>query len=177
VHRLAALAEAVDVDNHDQVVETGERRVLEGLPHRALGHLAVSAERPDAVRDAVEALPGEGDADRDRQALAERAGRHVHPGQNRGRVSLEPAPELPEGEELLVRDRAGRLVDRVDEGRGVPLREDQVVVGRVLGVVEVVAEVLVDQDRHQVGRRHRGRGVPRLGDRGRADGIDPQLLT
>ena len=49
-------------------------------------------------------------------------------------MALEPAAELAEGEQLLVRDRAGRLEERVDERRGVALGEDQVVVRRVVGV-------------------------------------------
>ena len=78
-HRLAALAEAVHVDDRREVVELEVRGVLERLPHRALGHLAVAAEHPHAVRDAVEVLAGERHADADRQALAERAGRDVDP--------------------------------------------------------------------------------------------------
>jgi hypothetical protein len=54
VHRLAALAEPVDVDDRDQVVELVVRGVLERLPLGALGNLAVAAERPDAERQPVE---------------------------------------------------------------------------------------------------------------------------
>ena len=83
VHRLAALAEPVDVDDRRQVVELVERGVLGRLPHRALGHLAVAADHPDAERQPVEPLAGERHADADRQALPERAGGHVDPGQHR----------------------------------------------------------------------------------------------
>ena len=79
VHRLAALAEPVDVDDRRQVVELLVGGVLEGLPHRALGHLAVAAQHPDPVRKLVEPLAGERDADREGKALAERAGRDVDP--------------------------------------------------------------------------------------------------
>ena len=79
VHRLAALAEPVHVDDRGQVLELVERGVLERLPHRALGHLAVAAQAPDAVREPVEVLAGERHADRDRQPLAERAGGDVDP--------------------------------------------------------------------------------------------------
>jgi hypothetical protein len=115
VHGLAPLAEAVDVDDGRKVVEPAERRMLEGLPHRALGDLAVSAEAPYAVRKPVELLPGEGDADRDRQALAERAGRDVHPRQYRSGVAFEAASHLPESEELFLADRSRRFVDRVEQ--------------------------------------------------------------
>jgi hypothetical protein len=71
VHRLSALAEPVDVDDRGQVVELLVGAVLEGLPHRALGHLAVTAECPDPVRKLVEPLAGQRDADRKGKALAE----------------------------------------------------------------------------------------------------------
>ena len=51
-----------------------------------------------------------------------------------------------------------------------------VVVG-VLGVLVVELEVLLQQDRHQVGRRHRGRRVAGVGGRGGADRVDAQLLA
>ena len=155
----------------------GERGVLERLPHRALRELAVAAEAPDAVGKPIEPLAGERDADRDRQALAERAGRDVDPGDLRSRMSLEPRPELAERQQLLVRDRAGGLEDRVEQRRRVTLREDQVVVARVVRAVEVVAEVLREQDGHEVRGRHRGRRMARLGNGRRADRIDAQLLA
>ena len=66
---------------------------------------------PHAVRQPVELLAGERDADRDRQALPERAGRDVDPGDLRRRVALEPRAELAERQQLLVRDRARGLED------------------------------------------------------------------
>ena len=141
VHGRAALAEPVDVDDRDQVVEAGVAGLLEGLPHRALGELGVAAEHPDAEVGALEPLAGERDADRDRQALAERAGGDVDPGDLRRRVALQARAELAEGEQLLVVDRAGHLVHAVEQRRGVALGEDEVVVGRVLGRREVVAQV------------------------------------
>ena len=106
VHGRAALAEPVDVDDRDQVVEAGVAGVLEGLPHRALGELGVAAEDPDPEVGLLEPLAGERDPDRDRQALAERAGGDVDPGDLRGRVALQAGAELAEGEQLLVVDRA-----------------------------------------------------------------------
>ena len=115
---------------------------LERLPHRALGHLRVAAQRPDPVRQAVEVLAGVGDANRDRQSLAQRSGGHVDPRQDGRRVALDPAAEPAEGEHLLVLDGAGRLVHGVQQRRGVALGEDQVVVARVVRRVEVVVQVL-----------------------------------
>jgi hypothetical protein len=45
------LAEAVAVDDRDQVVEAGVRGVRDGLSRRAFGELAVSGEARDAVED------------------------------------------------------------------------------------------------------------------------------
>ena len=55
-HCLAALPEAVDVDDRRQVVELVVRRVLEGLPDGALGGLAVSEEHPRAIGKPGEVL-------------------------------------------------------------------------------------------------------------------------
>ena len=105
-HRLAGLAQAVDVDDRDDVVQALPAGVLEGLPHRALGHLGVAAQAPHAVGQLVEMAAGHRDADRDRQALAERARRHVRRRDPRRGVALEPGVQLAEGQELLVVDRA-----------------------------------------------------------------------
>ena len=176
-HRLARLPEAVDVDDRGQVVEAVEGGVLERLPHRALGHLGVAAQAPHAVGQAVELLARQGDADGDRQALAERAGGHVDPRDDRDRVALELRPEPAEREQLLVGDRPRGLEHRVVERRRVALGEDQVVVVGVPGVLVVEVEVLLHQHRHQVGRRHRRRRVAGVGGRRRADRVDAQLLA
>ena len=52
-HRLPALPQAVNVDDSGEIVQADEAGVLERLPHGALGHLAVAAEDPDAVREPV----------------------------------------------------------------------------------------------------------------------------
>ena len=152
-------------------------RVLERLPDRSFGHLAVAAQHPDAVGQLVEALAGERDADADRQALAERAGRHVDPRQHRSGMALEAAPELAERQQLLVGDRAGGLEEAVVERRGVSLGEDQVVVAGIVGAGEVVAQVLGEQHGHQVGGRHRRRRMARAGGVARPDRVDAELLS
>src|SRR5207249_10082052 len=93
VHGLAALPEPVDVDDGGQVVEPVEGRVLERLPHRALGDLAIAAKHPDAVRKPVELLAGERDPEAVRKSLPERAGRDIDPRNLGSRMSLQPAAE------------------------------------------------------------------------------------
>src|SRR4029453_2041602 len=55
--------------------------------------------------------------------------------------------------------------------------KDQPVVRGALRVVEVVAEVLVDEDGHEIGGGHGGGRMPRLRRRAAAHGIDAQLLS
>ena len=177
-HGLAGLAEAVDVEDRAEVVELVVARVLERLPHRALGHLGVAAQGPDAVGQAIEPLAGERDADGDRQALAERPGRHVGGRDPRRRVPLQAAAELPERQQLGVVDDPRRLEHRVVERRRMSLGEDQVVVPGVLQVARVHAqEAAVEQHRHQIGGRHRGGGVSGARRRAAADGVHTQLLS
>src|SRR6476661_9683750 len=98
--------------------------MLERLPHRALGHLAVSAEHPHVRWEPVEEFRGEAHADPDGKALAERARRDVDPRDDRRRMPFEHAAELAVGEELIVADRPNRAEDRVVQGRRMTLRED-----------------------------------------------------
>ncbi len=150
--------------------------MIEGLPDRALGHLAVTAEAPDPRRRAVEPLAGERQARGHRQALAERARGDVDPGQHRRGVALEPAAELAEAEQLVVVDRPGRLEARIEERRGVALGEDQVVVRGVARVLEVEPEVAVEQHGHQLGCGHRRGRVARAAGIAAANRVHPQLL-
>src|SRR5215469_17394978 len=48
--RRASLAKTVYVNDRGQVAQPVVRRLVERLPHRALGHLAITAQHPDAVR-------------------------------------------------------------------------------------------------------------------------------
>ena len=86
----AALAEAVHVDDRGEVAQVVVGGLVQGLPDRPLGHLAVPAQHPDPVRQFVEVPAGQGHPDPVRQPLAERAGGHVDPRQHRGGVALQP---------------------------------------------------------------------------------------
>ncbi len=147
-------------------------------PHRALGQLAVPAQHPDAVPGALESLAGQGDADADRQALAERAGGGLHPREPlRGGMPFETAVQHAEGEQFGVVDGSRGLVGGVEQGRGVALGQDEAVVAGVGGAVEVVVEVVGEQDGHQVGGGHGGGGVSGARGIGGPHTVHAQLLS
>jgi hypothetical protein len=173
-HGGAALPLAVGVDDRDQVAETVVAGAFERLPHRPLGQLTVAAQHPDPRRAPPEPGP-QGHADRHRQALAERPGGHVHPGQARRRVPFEPAARPAEGEQLVVGDGPGRLEHSVQQRSGVALGEDEAVVAGMGWAGEVVAQVAAQQHGHEVGGRQRRGRVAGAGGGGGPDHVDPEL--
>jgi hypothetical protein len=116
VHRLAALPEPVHVDDDGQVVESPVGRVFERLPDRSLRHLAVADQHPDPVWAWIDGLRRESDADTDGQAETQRAGGDVDPRDRRARMPLEATAEAPHRQELLVADRPGRRIERIEKG-------------------------------------------------------------
>src|SRR5437879_9334563 len=64
------LAEAIDVENGGEVGEAVEAGLVQPLPDRAFGQLAIARKGPDVIREAVELATGERDSDGKRQALA-----------------------------------------------------------------------------------------------------------
>ena len=171
-----ALAEAVDVDDRDQVGQLVVGGLVEGLPDGPFGHLAVPAQHPHPVRELVEVLAGQGDPYPVGEALAQGPGGDVHPRQVRRGVALEPGSEAPvPGHQLLVGHDPDRLVDRVEQRGGMALGEDQVVVGVIVRVVPVVAQVPADEHRQQVGGGHARGGMTGPGTRAGPDGINPEL--
>lgn len=117
-----ALPQPVDVRHDDEVGQFVIERLVDGFPDRSLGELAVSAEDPDPERKVLEVLARERDAHAIGQSLTERPGRHVHPGQHRSGMSFEALSETAiAGHQFLVAHHAGRLEQRVEKWRGVPL--------------------------------------------------------
>jgi hypothetical protein len=164
-HGGAALAEPVHVQDGHQVPGLVMRRVGHGLPHGALHDLGVPDQDPDPPRKVIHPH-GQGHPQPDGQPLTQRAGGHVDPRQLRHRrgMSLQRAAELPEGQQLLIRDGADGLEHRVQQRRGVPLRQDESVIAQVLGVVDVEPQMVRVQDGQQVCGRHGRGGMP--GSRG-----------
>jgi hypothetical protein len=147
-----------------------------GRRHRRLPHLAFLdlAVAHDAVHAAGRAgqLEAERHAERDREALAERAGGRLDAGQRHAvRVALERAAELAQRDELALREVAGARHHRVEGGHRVALGEhDAVAIGpvRTPGVVPQPAE----DDRHeQVDDRKRPARVAGAGVRQHPDDL------
>src|SRR5580692_10548738 len=93
-------------------------------------------------------------------------------------MTLEPGSEAAvAGHQLLVGDDPDCLVNRVQQGRGVPLGEDEVIVAGVIWVVPVVPEVTAHQDGQQVSGGHTRGGMPGPGRGARTDGVHAQLLA
>ena len=142
VHGLTTLAETVDVNDGGEVVELPEGGVLGGLPHGALRHLAIAAEDPHAVGQLVETLTSEGDANGNRETLPERAGGHIDGRHVWDGVALKAAAVGAVGEELFLFDCTGGFQHAVDEGRGVALGKDEVIVVWGVTALHVIAEVV-----------------------------------
>lgn len=175
--RRAALAEPVDVDDRHEVGQLTLAGLVEGLPDRALGHLAVAAQHPHPVRLVLQVASRGGDAHAVGDALAQRSGRHVHPGKDGRGVALKARSERAvRRHEFVLVDGARGVEHRVQQGRGVSLGEDQVVVGRVLRLLPVVAEMTGHQYGHQVGGGQAGGGVARAGRGAGPHGVHTELL-
>ena len=174
--RRPALTEPVDVDDRDEIRQLIVARLVQRLPHRAFRHLAVAAQHPHSKRHPIEVFPGQRDPHPVGQPLTERSGRDVDPRQHRSRVALQTGPEAPvTAHQLLVRHDPDGLVDGVEQRRGVPLGEDQVIVPSRLGLVPVIAQVASDEDRQEIGRRHARRRMTRASAGAGTDRIHAQL--
>ena len=172
----AALAQAVDVDDRDEVRQLVVRGLVQCLPDRSLGDLAVPAEHPDRECAVLQVLACERDPDAVGQPLAQRSGGDVHPRQNRGGVALQTLSEAPvPGHQFILRDDADGLEHRVQQRRRVPLREDQVVVRGGLRVIPVESQMPGDEHGEQVRSGHARGGMPRAGAGARSDRVDSQL--
>ena len=174
----AALAEAVHVDDRGQVVQPVVGRLVERLPHRPLRHLAVAAQHPHPVRQLVEDTGRPGPR-RPRRAVPGRAIRWRRPPTAAPGSGGPPAGE-PNRRYVLTSSSSettpAALNMRVEQRGRVALGEDQVVVGRVVRLLPVVAEIPGQQHRHHVGGRHARRRMAGPGGGAAPDRVDPQLL-
>ncbi len=173
---LSTLAEPVDVGDRDQVGQPVVGRLVEGFPDGALGELAVPAQYPDAVGQPLQVLACQRDAHAVGQSLAQRAGGNVDPGQLGRGMAFKPLAEAPVAvHQLVVGDDAHGLEHRVQQRGCVALGKDQVVIGRQVRLIPVVAQVPRDEHRQQVRRGHARGRMTGTGRGGGADRVHAQL--
>ena len=172
VHGLAPLAQAVDVEDPHQVVQLIVGRQLQGLPLGAFRHFAVPQEHISHIGQLIQVLGVQGLAHADGQALAQGAGGRLAVGKGRGGVAFQGAAEMAVGHELRGREPSRRGPQGIEQGRGVPLGEDQPVVVGVLRVVQVVAEEAAEKEAgHQLHPRQGRSGVAGAGLGGHGENI------
>ena len=170
-----ALAEPVHIHNRHEVVELVDARQRSRFPHRALRAFAVAEQDISPVVQIVEPR-AQRHADPHGQALAQRAGRHIHERQARRRMAFQVAAELAELEQFLHREQPRLRPGRVQQRRGVAFGENEPVVVVVMGILRVVTHVPEEQGRDQVRRRTTRSRMPAARRRRRRNRMNPQLM-
>ena len=179
IHDLAdpaGLLDLIVVDDHAEVVERELRRAHRRLPDLAGLRLAVADHAPHPALRAVQ-FSCDRHTDRDREPLAERAGRGLDPGHAQPvDVALQSRLELAERLQPVVREEPGSRERDVERRRAVALRQHEAVAigpGRLgRAVSQDPAEVEADQ---RVDRGKGAAGVTRAGLGDRLDDVDAQL--
>ena len=174
-HRVAALAERVDVGDGADAVQPVEHGGIGRLPDRPLGALAV-AHQDVGARVRSDATRIERDADGRAQALAERAGRHVDKRQPRRRMALEGRADGSELEQLVATEGAGLGPRRIEQRRGVPLRQHEAIGVRGAGVLRIEPELAEEQRRDDFGGGHARGRMATAGLGGGSDRVDAKAM-
>src|SRR5882724_2280933 len=164
LHEVVEL-DLVPVEKDHEVVEgvvrlAELRRRHRGLPHLAFLDLAVAQDAVDP-RGGAGQLEPERQTERDRQPLAERAGRGLDAGQ-RGPIGmpLERRAELAKRDERLLREIAGLRQHGVERGDRVTLREHDAVPVRPVRTPGIVPETSEEERDEDVDHRERAAGMP-----------------
>src|SRR5688500_11396068 len=90
-------------------------------------------------------------------------------------MTLEARTELAKREELRIVDRSRRAEHRVHERRRMARREDEVIVRKCLGLVELVAKVTGEQHGHEIGGGQRRCRMARSSGSRTADAVRTKL--
>ena len=89
-------------------------------------------------------------------------------------MTFEVAGERPQLQQILNGHMPDLGPRRVQQRRGVTLREDEAIVVGVLGVLGIKSHAAKKQRRHDVGGGAAGGRMPRAGFGGGVDGMDAQ---
>ena len=157
-----ALLQAVAVDDQGQVGELAVAGGHRRLPVAAFLQLAVAGDDEGAEIGAVH-LPGDGDADRDRQAVAERPGIGLDAGNVVAvRMAVQLRQRLHVGGQHIERDEAGLGQRRVERAGAVALAQDEAVAAGIARPLRIVAQHAEIEGRQNVGDRHVAAGMAKL---------------
>ena len=180
---LAVDGDAVVVPQHDQPRQLQLARKADRFLRNALHQAAVARDDPGVVvldpgpPTRAQVFLGNGKADRIGDALTQRAGRRLDPGDMAVfRVACGDGAPLAEVLDLVQRHVgiAGQVQKRIDQHRPMPGRQDEpVTVGPARGL-GVELQVLFEQNRRHIGHAHRHPRMARVGsgDRVQRQGAD-----
>ena len=115
-----ALAETVRIHDGDEIVQLVNAGERGGFPDRAFGEFAVAEQDVGVVIEIVQPR-GQRHADADAEALAERAGGHIHKRQPRGGMAFEVAAELAQLQQFSAGNKPVSAQAAYSSGAAWPL--------------------------------------------------------
>ncbi len=173
VHGFLGLAETIDVDDGAEVLETEMGAGVGRFPDRSLRALAVPHDDENPPGRFSE-LHGRGHPHPDRKALSERAGGRLDPFHSGRRMPLENGIDLAQVHELGGSDDPGLGVSRPEDGRGMSLGQDELVVPPVLGIGRIVAHLAEEETGGDLGHGQAGRRMAGPGLGGHLERMDAE---
>jgi len=172
-HRGAALSKGVDVGDAAQRIEAVHRSDVGRFPNRPFRRLAIAQHHVCPVVGLD--TPGiERRTDGGADALTQRAGGDVHKRQPWSRVTLEIRSDLAKVHQLASIERTRFGPQRVQDRRGVALRQHEPVSLDVMRVFRIEPHLREEERRQQVGggAARRGMSAARFGCR--LHRVDPE---
>ena len=94
-HGRLALPQTIDVDRSAEITESPMSGPLSRFPHGAFGGFTIAKQNKNTLVGVFEFFGVQSNPYADRQALAERAGRHIHERQSRRWVPLQVGVDPP----------------------------------------------------------------------------------
>ena len=171
VHGWLALAESVDIGEHNEIVHAGMPREGRRFPDVSFGQFAVARQHVNSGGGFPDARP-----DREARAhgepLPQGTGGRVHPGNARRGMALEFARKLPQRHEPGNREDALFRQRRVENRRGMALRHHKSVAADRGGIGRIHLHRIKKCRRHKLrGGKARSR-VARACRGGHAQGVN-----